>query len=149
MKIGSPVIPGENHKETIIAEHQDEYQNLPSIIVSNCIICRWELEEFEKPILLKEGKIWFYQKTFRQEPQPHLILVNQDELEVFDFADYSAGENITSEQLSDGVLYAHNLSDMQKDLVIETGNVWLVIKTNQQPLQPILLMVEEPELINS
>lgn len=31
MKPSSPVIPGETHNEIIIAEHQDEYQNLPAI----------------------------------------------------------------------------------------------------------------------
>lgn len=151
MKIASPVIPGEDHKEIIIAEHQDEYQNLPAIFIDGGILCRWEVESHEKPILIENGKLFFYQMTFGKDSQFYLLLSEKPELKELEYAelnaevldDYNHRHPI---KLTDGFLYTHHLEKSQVEKIAESGNVWLFIKTNNQPLQPILLMVEEPEI---
>lgn len=80
MKPVSPVIPGENHQEVIVAEHQDEYQNLPSIQLRDGILCRWELSEEEKQIVAETGSIYLQLLTFGQPVQPHLLFVEKPEL---------------------------------------------------------------------
>lgn len=80
MKPVSPVIPGENHNEVIVAEDQEEYQNLPSIPMQNGILTRWELNDEEKQIVAKTGSIYVYLMTFGQPIQPILLQVEKPEL---------------------------------------------------------------------
>lgn len=74
MKPVSPVIPGENFTETIIAEHQDEYQNLPAIKVEpGMLITRWELTFRDRLRLLFGGSVYLWIMTFGQPLQPLLM----------------------------------------------------------------------------
>lgn len=151
MKPVSPVIPGTNNQEVIIAEHQEEYQNLPSIITKDGILCRWELEPHEKALLEENGKIYFWQVTFGQEAQPHLFIFNQTFFKEIDYENFviTVGDtepNPSRLQLTDGFLFTYRLNDWQKISVCESGSIFVFVKTLHQPLQPMLVMVEEPEI---
>lgn len=82
MKPVSPVIPNENHKEVIIAEHQDEYQNLPSIRLDDgSILTRWVLTDEEKKIVSETGDVYLLMQTFGQPVTPVLLFVEKPSLE--------------------------------------------------------------------
>ncbi len=71
MKPVSPVIPGSDHPEVIIAETQDEYGNMPAIIDSEgVVLTRWKLTEEEIAFVSAHGYILHYQHTFNQPVQP-------------------------------------------------------------------------------
>lgn len=69
MKPVSPVILGSKFPEAIIAEHQDEYGNLPAISLDggDKIVTRWHM-------------MWMW--TFRRPVTPVLIEVDVPQLEV-------------------------------------------------------------------
>jgi len=79
MKPVSPVIPNEDHKEVIVAEHQDEYQNLPSIYLDNgnAILTRWELTEEERKLIFETGNIWLHMMTFGKPVTPVMMYAQQ------------------------------------------------------------------------
>lgn len=67
----SPVIPGKQLPESIIAEHQDEYGNLPAVHVENgIIVTRWHLSFWERVKLLITGDIYLWIWTFGHPVQP-------------------------------------------------------------------------------
>lgn len=81
MKPTSPVIPNETHSEIIVAEHQDEYQNLPSIrLADESILTRWKLTEEEKKIVGETGNIYLIMKTFGKPVMPVMIQVEQPKI---------------------------------------------------------------------
>ena len=81
MKPPSPVIPGQNFPELIIAEHQDEYHNLPAISVSpGIIITRWELTFWERIRLFFGGSVYLWVWSFGKPLQPVLLETKTPEL---------------------------------------------------------------------
>jgi len=86
MKPVSPVIPHENLKEIIVAENQDEYQNLP---VAYCgppnegvAVCRWELSDRDIELIRSTKSIWCYIWTFGKPFNPMLLQVDIPTLEI-------------------------------------------------------------------
>lgn len=78
MKPVSPVIPAEAHDEIIVAEHQDEYQNLPAIsLADGSILTRWKLTEEEKHIILETGDIYLRMFTFGNPVTPVLLMAEK------------------------------------------------------------------------
>lgn len=76
MKPVSPVIPHANLPEVIVAEHQDEYQNLPSIVLEGGIIlCRWKMTDEEKAIVAHTGDVYLYQWRGENPVTPMLLQV--------------------------------------------------------------------------
>ncbi len=76
MKPVSPVIPNENHKEIIVSEHQDEYQNLPSIrLADQSILTRWQLTDEEKAIVGETGCVYLNMQTFGKPVTPVMMFV--------------------------------------------------------------------------
>jgi len=47
---------------------------------------------------------------------------------------------------SGAVTSCFELSFKERDLVLETGLIWLTTQTDNKPLQPILLSIEKPVL---
>ena len=74
MKAESPVIPGENWAEIIIAKDQDEYENLPAIVLENgkAILCRFVFSEEEKQQIAETGNLYLTIWTFGKPMQPIL-----------------------------------------------------------------------------
>lgn len=71
MKPISPVIPNEKHNEIIVAEKQDEYQNLPSIrLADQSVLTRWKLTERERQIVAETGDIYLIMQTFGKPVTP-------------------------------------------------------------------------------
>lgn len=76
MKPVSPVIPNADAPEKVIAEHQPEYQNLPSILLEDGIIlCRWKMTDEEIEIVRKTGDVYLYQWTSGKYVTPMLLQV--------------------------------------------------------------------------
>lgn len=76
MKPISPVIKDRNLQETVFAEHQDEYQNLPSIVLENGqVITRWKLSLRERLKVLFSGDIYLWIWSFGNPLQPVLLEV--------------------------------------------------------------------------
>lgn len=70
----SPVIPNQNMPEIIVAEHQDEYQNLPAIALEGgVILCRWKLDEEERARVAETGDIYVFQWTGGGAVTPMLL----------------------------------------------------------------------------
>jgi len=80
MRPVSPVIPNENHPEVIVAEHQDEYQNLPSIPLKDGILTRWELTEEERKLVAETGNIWLEMLTFGRPVTPIMMYAEQPQI---------------------------------------------------------------------
>ncbi|MEZ5421816.1 MAG: hypothetical protein R2682_15240 [Pyrinomonadaceae bacterium] len=82
MKSVSPVIPGENFPEILIAENQDEYQNLPAIrAYPGVVITRWQPTVWERLRLLFGGSIYLWIWQFDKPLQPVLLDVNKPRFE--------------------------------------------------------------------
>jgi hypothetical protein len=82
MKPVSPVVPGHRFPETIIAEHQDEYGNLPAINVDgDVIVTRWQLSWTERVKALFTGNIYLWMWTFGRPVTPVLLEVAEPKLE--------------------------------------------------------------------
>lgn len=78
MKPVSPVIPGRNLPEIIIAEHQDEYGNLPALHVENgIIVTRWHLSFWERLKMLVSGDVYLWVWTFGRPIQPMTMEVEK------------------------------------------------------------------------
>lgn len=78
MRPVSPVIPNEMHDEIIVAEHQDEYQDLPSIrLVDQSILTRWKLTDEERRIVAETGDIYLIMQTFGNPVTPVMIQVEK------------------------------------------------------------------------
>lgn len=81
----SPVLlkqPTNPDDEIIIAEHQDEYQNLPAVIThhGNVILSRWQLTDEELAEVIKTKSVFVYVVTFGLMLQPLLLSVHEDEI---------------------------------------------------------------------
>jgi hypothetical protein len=76
MRPQSPVVPGADPaNETIIAETQEEYGNLPALInhVEGVIMTRWAPSEEEKAFIAEHGYFYLWQWTFGGPVQPLAI----------------------------------------------------------------------------
>lgn len=72
----SPVIPDKNFNEIVVAEHQDEYQNLPAIpLEGGMILTRWKLDEAERRRVAETGDIYVSMMTFGNPVTPLLLTV--------------------------------------------------------------------------
>ncbi len=81
MKPVSPVIPGKDLKEIIVAEHQEEYGNLPSIKFADGLLCtRWEMTTEERDFVAKNGYIYLWIWTFGNPVQPVLLEAKDPEI---------------------------------------------------------------------
>ena len=81
MKPISPVIPNEKHDETIIAEHQDEYQNLPAMILGDkSILTRWQLTDEEKAIVAETGCVYLNMQTFGKPVTPVMMFAETPQI---------------------------------------------------------------------
>lgn len=77
----SPVIPDKDHKAIIVAEHQDEYENLPVIVLDGgVLLSRWELSDEELKQINESKSIYMYLHTFFQPAQPCLLTTQQPEI---------------------------------------------------------------------
>lgn len=84
----SPVIPKTDLREVIIAEHQDEYQNLPVIPLSDGrIVSRWKLTDEEKRIAFETGDIYVYLLPCGAPITPHLLSVEKPVLDAENYTD--------------------------------------------------------------
>lgn len=81
MKPVSPVIPNLDNPETVIAEHQDQYQNLPALVLNEGIISRWKLSPEEIEMVVKTGDIYLFVWTFGNPLQPVLLQTETPQLE--------------------------------------------------------------------
>lgn len=73
--------------EIIIAEHQDEYQNLPAIYTNTgTVITRWEMTPEEREKFLNDGELYLTVETFGDKLQPFMLSVEAPELAPLDVA---------------------------------------------------------------
>lgn len=80
MKPISPVVPGKQLKEIVLAEHQDEYQNLPVVECGGgVLLSRWELTDDEKKFIAEHGYLYLWNWTFGQPLQPVVITAEEPE----------------------------------------------------------------------
>ncbi|HEX8289811.1 MAG TPA: hypothetical protein VF556_17650 [Pyrinomonadaceae bacterium] len=78
MEIASPVIPGEDHEERIIAKDQPQYLPLPVIeLGGGVMIARWTLNEEERRVVAETGNIYMIMLTFNNPVMPHTLFVEK------------------------------------------------------------------------
>lgn len=81
MKPVSPVIPGKQLREVVIAEGQDEYQNLPAVIAHpGVVLTRWKPTLWERIRLLCGGSIYLWVWSFGKPLQPVALDVDKPKL---------------------------------------------------------------------
>lgn len=81
MRAVSPVVPGQNLTEKIIAEDQAEYENLPAVDCGGGILLtRWELSEDEKKFVAENGYVHLWLWTFGGPVQPVLLEAKEPEV---------------------------------------------------------------------
>lgn len=81
MKPVSPVIPGV--QDIKIAEHQEEYETLPAIVLSDgVVISRWKMTWRERLVALFEGNIYLHIHTYGQPLQPVFMEVDEPKVRV-------------------------------------------------------------------
>ena len=81
MKPVSPVIPGV--PDVKIAEHQDEYETLPAIVLSDgVVISRWRLTWRERLVAMINGDIYLHIHTYGQPLQPVFMEVDEPRISV-------------------------------------------------------------------
>jgi hypothetical protein len=75
MKPVSPVVPdAPNLKEIIVAETQDEYEDLPAVDAGNgAILTRWELDPQERHFVQENGYIYLWIYNHGRPVQPVLM----------------------------------------------------------------------------
>lgn len=82
MKPVSPVVPGTQLPETIIAENQDEYGDLPAVhVAGGVILTRWQMSIWERLKVLFTGNVYLWMLTFGQPVQPVCIEVDKPAFE--------------------------------------------------------------------
>lgn len=54
----------------IIAEHQEQYRNLPALVEDDTVYTCWKLDWWERLVVLFTGRVWKSQLTFGQPLQP-------------------------------------------------------------------------------
>lgn len=82
MNPASPVLPGQEHRETVYAKDQPAYLPLPAIVMQGPereVLTRWELTNEEKILLLSGGQIYLSIWTFGQPLQPIRLVVAKPE----------------------------------------------------------------------
>lgn len=90
MRPVSPVIPGEKLKEVIVAEHQDEYRNLPVAWCENpeqgglVALCRWHLPPEQREKFLETGDIYVFIWTGGKHFNPMLLTTEGPALQMYD-----------------------------------------------------------------
>lgn len=73
MRAVKPIVPGEVHPVTVIAENQPEYEPLPAYVVrdrTGAVLTRWKLTWRERLRILFLGDLYLEVLTFRQPLQP-------------------------------------------------------------------------------
>ena len=79
----SPVIPGQEKNEIMVAENQPEYMNLPVVSLGGgLIMSRWKLDERERELIAETGEIFVLMHTFGQPVTPLQIQVEQPDIEI-------------------------------------------------------------------
>jgi hypothetical protein len=80
MKPVSPVVPGKDLHEIVLAEDQPEYENMPVVFTEPGVnLSRWELTTEERDFVAKNGYIYLSIWTFGQPQQPVLIEAKEPE----------------------------------------------------------------------
>lgn len=74
----SPVVPGKQHLEIVLAKDQPEYLDLPVLIWGRPIVyvSRWKLTWRERLKIFCTGSLWIQQMTFGGKLQPQLPAVD-------------------------------------------------------------------------
>lgn len=152
MKPVSPVIPDENLPEVIVAEHQDEYQNLPSIYIGEGILlCRWLMTYEEQKVVARTGIIFLILWTFGK-PAPFVTMQVEKPKLVGSETDAEVDESINKENHTRFETSTHGehtvlkwiLTESDLEIISETGDVYLFMTTGGKPVTPMLVQVEEP-----
>jgi len=60
-------------QNAIIAENQDEYENMPAHVFDNQLVCCWKLSMRERIKILFTGKIWHFILTGKKPVQPQAL----------------------------------------------------------------------------
>jgi hypothetical protein len=77
----SPVIPGLQDIEILIAKDQEQYRPLPAIICQDgTVVSHWKLSWRERWIVFLTGSLWLQQLSFHQPLQPQLPTVEPPEI---------------------------------------------------------------------
>ena len=83
MQTVSPVIPGMNFTEIIIAKDQQQYNPLPAIkLDGGVLLTRWHLSDEERKTVAETGDIYVFLMTGGEPVLPIDLVVEKPELEV-------------------------------------------------------------------
>ncbi len=80
----TPVIPDKKLREFTFAEHQDQYENLPTYKYDDAegtVLSRWKLSWRERLRILFTGDMYLRVMTFNRPLQPVMLQVEKPDLE--------------------------------------------------------------------
>lgn len=151
MRPVSPVIPGENMNEVNVAEHQPEYQTLPTLqFEGGNILSRWVMDDNEKEIVEVTGELYICLLTFGFEPPETLFQV--DCPIIGDSPDVNLKAKTAYPGTSLPVLYADEkriwlhlkLTEADRATLARDGNVYFFMNTKGNSVTPSMIQVENP-----
>ncbi len=149
----SPVVPGQKLDEIIVAEHQEEYQNLPVVAFENgVVLSRWQLTDEEKAVVKVHGTIFICLMHFGTVPpetffQTEMPIVNRNGSQTsITVGDGYVGTDHPVIYHDEKIVWVRlNLTERDKAIVADHGNIYVFMFTEEKPITPHLLQVETPE----
>lgn len=134
MKPVSPVLPGENFQETIVAEHQDEYMNLPIISCGDgVILSRWELSDEELQTISETKSVWLFMHTFGNPVTPVSLQVERPQTqtdEQVEFMTVLQFTEVRAQRACDfGIEFERSVcSDCNGEVIVSEGSLKAIAK---------------------
>jgi len=129
----SPVIPGQNYEEKIIAENQEEFQNLPAIVCGDgTVVTRWELNDADMEAILQNKFMYLLISTGGRFVQPVLLTTEEPQLNPLTEEEKPKVEQVAETQNAD----ANTIGNLVESLIGNfDANAWAtvfveVVKTN-------------------
>lgn len=153
MKPVSPVIPGGNFTEIVIAKNQPEYMPLPVIPFTNgAILSRWSLDEAERKAIKVSGEVFIYLMTFgKEKPECSFQVDNPiapDEPEKFltpkTFYPITSLPELAQDE--NGSWFLLKFTDEDRMTVSEVGDIYFFMNCSGNSITPSTIQVERPEI---
>lgn len=152
MKPVSPVIPGQNYDEIVIAKDQPEYMPLPVIVFQGgVILSRWHMDDAERVAVAATGELYICLLTFGREMPDVKFQVDNPlaaggEEDLRPKTIYPGNDLPVLYRDGQSVWMSLKLTDEDRNTLARIGDVYFFMETGGRPITPSLVQVERPQL---
>lgn len=147
----SPVIPGQDLPEVIIAKDQPEYMPLPVVFFQDgTILSRWHMNQAERTAVAVTGELFINLLLFgRKMPDVNFQIdkpFTDDAPEKEERKSYAGPDLVVLRNDQYEVWLALKLTDKDRQTLVANGDVYFFMETKGQPITPSMVQVEMPVL---